>query len=149
MSVYSGDSNREYGTHLLLDSVYAAEGSALATLADFFVRFEDMSHCLIWTGTFWHILVSPFHPCVSANVHSPPGTEVSVDLVELPRLNLSFCTKLGLDGAPKLYCNEHMGMFISSTRDERVSNTAFCSSFSLSSFAAVPTPSRSSPLHGA
>lgn len=36
--------------YLLLDLMYAPKGSALATLAEFLVRLEDLSHCLVWTG---------------------------------------------------------------------------------------------------
>lgn len=50
-----------------------------------------------------------------------PGAETTIDLVELPRLNLTFVRKADLDGRPQLYCNEHQGMFISSVRDPRVS----------------------------
>jgi hypothetical protein len=86
---------------VLLNLLYAPEGSMMARLADFLVRIEDLSHILVWTKD---------------NVRNP-GDPCEITLIEFPRLQLSFFTKKDLDGKRRLYSSDHFGMFLSNNRD--------------------------------
>ncbi len=66
------DSNRP--THTLLNLLHAGAGSTLAQLARPLLRVENLSHVLVWTSA----------------ADAGPVDDVPIDLVELPRLRLSF-----------------------------------------------------------
>ena len=77
----------------LLNLLHAPENSALARAAAIFSQIESIGFILAWTT-------------------SKEGEDLSVDLVELPRLRLSFAGKLD-DGKLQFYSQEHAGLFIS------------------------------------
>ena len=86
--------------HTLLNAMHAPPGSALRELADVFVRLEYLSHVLVWSET---PMAGPDDVC-------------SIDLVELPRLKLSF----RVETSPlRLCCLEHSGLTIAPTPSER------------------------------
>jgi hypothetical protein len=63
------------------------------------LRLEELSHVLVWT---------------SASVTSE-GSEATVDLLELPRLRLTFRARAE-GGSVRLYCEQHEGFFITNRR---------------------------------
>ena len=83
------------GEYTLLNLLYAAEGSFLAQLRDYLSRVEDMAHVLVWTKG------------------DGKGNALSVDLIELPRLGISFARRVDSSGASKLYSSLHVGMYLS------------------------------------
>ncbi len=74
----------------LLNLLYTPEGTLLDELNT--LLCEDISHVLIWSKTEALSL----------------GSQATVDLVELPRLQLSFYSKQDLSGAPQLYSSEYL-----------------------------------------
>ena len=90
-------------TLTLLNLMTSDPRSGLVTsqLRKLLLRLEDFSSILVWT-------------------EAVPGSDaLSVDVVELPRLQLSFAVK-EKDGEVKLYSNDHDGMFVSNTRSPRL-----------------------------
>jgi hypothetical protein len=87
-----------------LNLIYAPEGTILDELSD--LLSEDLSHILIWTKSDTSSLAS----------------KVAVDLVELPRLQLSFYSKQDSSGTVRLYSSEYVGMFISNARSEKINS---------------------------
>ena len=97
-------------TMVLLNLLYAPQGSALSELADLLLCLDNLSHCLVWTRS----------TAVKAN------QEASIDVIEFPRLNLHFeakvhpDAKVNFDSAVhnkiRLYSVEHVGLFISNDR---------------------------------
>jgi hypothetical protein len=83
--------------YTLLNILYAPEGTFLSELSEYFVRIEDLTQVLVWTKG------------------KPDGKtgECTVDLIELPRFQISFSAKTDLDGVTRLYSSDHVGMFIS------------------------------------
>jgi hypothetical protein len=81
----------------LLNVLHAPPKSKLARVAAVFSQIESAGYILAWT-------------------HSE-GDGLSVDLVELPRLRLSFVSAL-VDGKHRFLCQEHAGLFIASQRCE-------------------------------
>ena len=85
--------------HTLLNPLHAPPDSPLRELADVFIRLEYLSHVLVWSET---PLASPEDIC-------------SIDLVELPRLKLSF----RVEAHPfKLCCVEHAGQTVAPPPDD-------------------------------
>eukprot|EP00960_Hanusia_phi_P029240 747854-Hanusia_phi.AAC.2 len=87
----------------LLNLCNSPEGSVMYRLAQMLSKMDNLSHCLVWT---------------KATI--PPGSESSsctIDLIELPRLQLSFFSKVCSDGVTRLFSNSHAGLFISHHRD--------------------------------
>ncbi len=80
----------------LLNILHAPPKSKLARVAAIFSQIESAGHILAWT-------------------YAQESDEVSVDLVELPRLRLSFVSGL-VDGKPRFLCQEHAGLFIANHR---------------------------------
>jgi hypothetical protein len=74
----------------LLNLLHAPKGSKLSRLAAIFTRIESIGYILAWTKS--------------------EDTE-SVDLVELPRLRLSFSVSV-IDGKQKYFCKELAGLFM-------------------------------------
>eukprot|EP00667_Euglena_gracilis_P000067 EG_transcript_67 len=72
----------------LLNLLYSPLDSPQRVLANALVRLDNLSHCLVWSAE-----------------------EGRVDLVELPRLGLSFSAKHAPEWS-KLYCQEHSGLFL-------------------------------------
>ncbi len=84
---------------LLLNLMCAPPSSALGELRRSLVRLEALSHILVWSST-------------------AGGTEAAatIDVVELPRLRLTFRADRG-----RLYCDDLSGLFVSNVRDPQVS----------------------------
>lgn len=78
-----------------MNLLYAAEGSYLQQLRDYLARVEDMPHILVWTKG------------------DGKGNAVSVDLIELPRLGVSFTSRTDAAGITRLYSSLHVGMYLS------------------------------------
>ena len=96
----------------LLNLLHAPAGSALRELADIFLRLENLSHVLAWSET----------PGASAE------DLCSIDLVELPRLRLSF----RIQSHPlRLLCVEHAGLAVSTHMDPRTASLLACVPHSL------------------
>ena len=99
------EETEEDGEYTLLPILYAEENTTLAQVADFFVRMEDLSFVLVWT---------------KGRV-TDDASMCSVDLIELPRLQMSFYSKRDLDGKVRIYSKDHFGYFISSSlRDNMI-----------------------------
>ncbi len=84
-------------TLTLLNVLHSPPGSALSKVAAIFTQIESVSHILVWT-------------------EAAKGEQLSVNLVELPRLRLTFTTKVE-DGEVRFYCQEHAGLYISQKRN--------------------------------
>jgi hypothetical protein len=67
----------------------------LKNVTSIFSRLEDLSHLLVWTKA---PIKAPNEPC-------------SVDVVELPRLGLTFRSRESAPGekAARLYCDDYDG----------------------------------------
>ena len=87
----------------LLNLLLAPAGSALRRLARLLLRLEDLSHVLVW----------------SLGEAARDDADCSIDLVELPRLNLTFRSKVEA-GSVQLYCEQHEGFFITNRRSSNV-----------------------------
>lgn len=83
------------GEYTLLDLLYAPDGSYLSELRDYLARIEDMPHILVWTKG------------------DGKGAAVNVDLIELPRLGISFANRIDSAGVGRLYSSLHVGMYLS------------------------------------
>jgi hypothetical protein len=86
----------------LLNLLYAKSGSKLHALAKLLIGMESLSHCLVWTKT-----------------KVPSGTDemaCCIDLIEMPRLQLTFFSKVCADGVTRLFSSSHAGLFISARR---------------------------------
>jgi len=103
----------EYETLLNLQT--ASPESTLGQLALFLQRIEDLSHCLVWTKS----------KCLQGD------SKCTVDLVELPRLSLSFHVAPAREGGFRLFSHDHMGMFISNRRNEHIGRLFRGISFSI------------------
>jgi hypothetical protein len=97
------------GDLTLLNLLYAPEGSPLSAISELLLRLENLSHVLVWTST--KVLKSK--------------DECNIDLIELPRLRLSFYSQtdqVGVGNAThpvtRLYSTEHAGLFISTYHDD-------------------------------
>ena len=80
----------------LLNLLHSLPGSPLAKIAAIFSEIESISHILAWT-------------------EAALGEPLSVSLVELPRLGLTFTARVE-DGELRFYCKEHAGLFVSNRR---------------------------------
>jgi hypothetical protein len=87
----------------LLNPLAFAPGSLAATCAATLARVDAFAHILFWAeGT------------------ASLGDEVALALIELTRLGLSFALKRkGGDDAPRLWCCEHSGWYVSWARPPR------------------------------
>ena len=108
--IHATDADASSGRLYLLNLLYAADNSPLAHLADFLIRIEDLSHVLVWSRT-------PQPNSVTA----ANGMNVSIDVIELPRLQLSFVARREPGTShTRLYSQDHNGMFVSNMRDKAV-----------------------------
>ena len=90
-------------TLTLLNQLLAPSGSPLRRLSRLLARLDDMSHTLVWSS--------------SPAVH--PGAACAIELIELPRLHLTFRARRH-DGEIRLFCEQHEGLFISNKRSTEV-----------------------------
>jgi len=83
--------------------------SPLRALCELMLRLDSLPWCLCWTK-------QQVHDNNSGNSGNSGNSRdgLSIDLVELPRLGLTFQAKLGKDGkTTKLYSIDHEGLFVS------------------------------------
>ena len=92
--------------HVLVDMLRlgSAEKGRLRTLCDLLLRLDNLTHILVWAKC-------------DSNGNVQAHSEGVVDLIELPRLNLSFSAKPDPNAghAMRFFCNDHAGFFISDT----------------------------------
>ena len=89
---------------MLLDLMNVRETDPLSQLADFLVRLDNLSHCLVWTK----------------DVYATPGSPVSIDIIEIPRVNLTLRGVPTGSGVLRLECVDHVGLYVSNYRDYKV-----------------------------
>ena len=94
-------------TMTLLNITSAAPSSLLKRVGMLLSRLDNLAHVLVWSY---------------ANVRNG-GDASSIDLIELPRVNLSFKAKRieTIDGKVehRLYSNDHNGLYISTSTESR------------------------------
>ena len=115
----------------LLNLLLAPRGSALRRLASLMMRLDDLSHILAW---------SEAPPGAAPDAPHPDGAAVNVDLLELPRLHLTFRARRGglgargaaaaapspgaaagaAAGGARLYCEQHEGLYLTRTAPPRL-----------------------------
>ena len=112
---------------VLLNLMYAPRRSRLHSVAKTLARLENLSHILAWTSC------SPDGPGTAAEVASLTSREKAraqatqpvtrgcpaLELIELPRLKLSFTARPDQDGTMKLFSLDHANLFVSNSRDPR------------------------------
>eukprot|EP01060_Flectonema_neradi_P006280 TRINITY_DN1420_c0_g1_i1.p1 TRINITY_DN1420_c0_g1~~TRINITY_DN1420_c0_g1_i1.p1 ORF type:complete len:4698 (+),score=1051.93 TRINITY_DN1420_c0_g1_i1:123-14216(+) len=91
---------------LLINLLYAPKGSPLHSLASVMMRLECLSHILAWTRDL----------SITSDYMGP----VSVDLIQLPRLKLSFSAKVESDGTVRLYSLDHAHLFVSNILNDQL-----------------------------
>jgi hypothetical protein len=100
---YSNQHNSQAFKHNQRHSKYWTEDAHTAhALVRMMLRLEDLSHLLLWTST------NPANP-------ASPSTPYSIDLIELPRLRLSFeRRKMVVNGSEKVqyFCVEQQGFYL-------------------------------------
>jgi hypothetical protein len=98
----------------LLNLLYAPADSALGLLADQLLRLENLSYCLVWSNT------PPSK--ISSNTWMF-DQNLTIDVIELPRLNLNFVMKPSPlaahvnSGERLLFSQDHIGLFLSNKLD--------------------------------
>lgn len=94
-------------TMTLLDIRTASPSSLLKRIGMLLSRLDNLSHVLVWS---------------LSKVHTATD-ECSIDIIELPRVNLSFKAKQveNIDGTIeyRLYSNDHDGLYISTATESR------------------------------
>eukprot|EP00760_Papus_ankaliazontas_P024689 PhM_4_TR2411/c0_g2_i1/m.74313 len=91
---------------LLLNLMYARKGTPLHSLANVLARIELLSHILVWT--------------TQTDYDYTKGGPIAIDLVQLPRLKLSFRAHVDGDGAMQLFSLDHASLFVSNVRQPLV-----------------------------
>eukprot|EP01083_Nonionella_stella_P030773 84290_1 len=92
---------------LLLDLVSAPVGTPLFALGRLLSRIEKLSYILAWTRK---------------SKARQFGDEYWIDLVELPRLKMTFAAKIYNDGTTRLYSVDHSNLFVTNKRTELTSH---------------------------
>ena len=82
---------------LLLDLMYAPRRSRLFSVAKTLCSIENLSHICVWSR------------CVSPSKTAP----CTIDIVEIPRLKLSFTAREDHEGVLRLFSLDHADLFIS------------------------------------
>ena len=99
------DKNRP--THTLLNVLSATPSSLLKRVGMLLSRLDNLAHVLVWSSA---TVKTPHDPC-------------AIDLIELPRVNLSFRSKVveSVDGKveQRLYSNDYDGLFIATSTEAR------------------------------
>jgi hypothetical protein len=99
------DPNRP--VHTLLNILTAPQNSFLKRLGMLLSRLDNLSHILVW----------------SASKISAINSAADIDLIELPRVKISFCSKRteGIDGKVehRIYSKDHDGLFVSTSVEAR------------------------------
>jgi hypothetical protein len=97
----------------MLNLMYSPRRSRLFSLMKVLTRIENLSHICGWTKSS---NLTPLSPEGGLRFGCP-----SIDLIELPRLKLSFTARLDHSGALRLYSVDHVDLFVT---DEKNSMTA-------------------------
>uniref|UniRef100_A0A0G4G6D4 ubiquitinyl hydrolase 1 n=1 Tax=Chromera velia CCMP2878 TaxID=1169474 RepID=A0A0G4G6D4_9ALVE len=92
---------------LLVNLLYAKERTPLHSLARVLVRLEPLSHILCWTRQ------------LDYDVNE--GGRLTLDLVQLPRLKLSFSARVDSQGNVRLWSLDHAHLFVSNNTGGLVS----------------------------
>ena len=107
--------------------MYAPRRSRLHSVAKTLARLENLSHILAWascapdgpgTATSEAGLTSREKAFAQATRPATRGCPV-LELIELPRLKLSFTARPDEDGNLQLFSLDHANLFVSNTRDPR------------------------------
>ena len=141
------DREAEEDTKVLLNLLYAPRRSRLHSLAKTLCRLENLSHILAWTSCPADGPLpggragsdngndTGYHARREAHMLSKGGTRARqydgllhdtsrgcppLDLVEMPRLKLTFTAKPDQDGTLRLFSMDHANLFVSNDRDPRV-----------------------------
>lgn len=80
---------------------FADESSTLHALIRMLLKLENISHILAWTTA---------NPIVEG--------PLSIDLIELPRLGLTFVKRVAGDGKVRYFCQEQNGLFITGYKSD-------------------------------
>jgi len=108
------------GAMVMLDLLYAPRGSRLFSLARTLSRIENLSNICAWTNlenlAVWEDDLAWRHG-QSVAPSLPIRGCVAVDLVELPRLKLSFTLRKDFEGNLRLYSMDHADLFVCNERD--------------------------------
>jgi hypothetical protein len=99
----AGEVDAAKPTLVLLNLLFAPPGSALRQLAHLLMRLETLSHLLAWSA---------------AGAEVTAESACAVELLELPRINLTFRARADRAGCVRLYCEQHEGLFISNRRSD-------------------------------
>jgi len=97
--------------YILMNVLYAPRGSRLHSLMRTLSRIENMSNVLVWTKASNLTKEQRLHGEI------PHEGVPSVDLVELPRLKLSFTARPDHLGNIRLYSLDHADLFVSNDRN--------------------------------
>ncbi|CUG86246.1 Hypothetical protein, putative, partial [Bodo saltans] len=93
---------------MLINLMYARFGTPLHSLAKVFARIELLSHVLVWT--------------TKTDYNSGEGDPFTIDLIQLPRLKLSFTARLGPDGQYHVASLDHAQLSITNQRPALVND---------------------------
>ena len=96
-----GDEQAPTETLVLVDVLYAGSTPELKALREFATRVDDLSNCLVWTKP----------PADGAS-----AATAGIELVEFPRLHMSFRVKTDSAGELRLFSEDHSDMFVSNCR---------------------------------
>jgi len=94
------DSSKDEDALLLLDLLHAPRGTKLAGLAMTLTRAENLSHILAFTKRV------------------DGSGEFRVDLLEMPRIAMSFKEKIDEHGITRLYSEDHADLYLSNMRSK-------------------------------
>ena len=105
---------------------YAAPGSPLWSIGQRLLRLEQLSHVLVWTK----------------DDPAAPGQSISIHSVELPRLRLTFTTKMLMQHdftvspvqsrlVPRFFSRDHVGFYLSNARHSFTDQVCVCKSMVL------------------
>lgn len=89
----------------LVNILYAPEHNALHSLLRVMTRVERVSNVLVWTKS-----------------KLEKGKLPHIDLIELPRLNLSFTLRKDKTNVPRLFSVDHPHLYVSNVRNDLVNN---------------------------
>lgn len=100
---YKTNSNSSSGSeqpHTLLNVLEASHDSLLGKVRQWARRIENLSHCLVWTK----------------DKVSKVSDACAIDLIEFPRLQLTFERVCDTSGQARFYATDYVGYFVSSHR---------------------------------
>ena len=109
---------------VLLDVKNAPKDSYLASVADVFVRLDNLSHVLVWAAlppasnnASDSMLDSATDYRVFRPLDPAAVTQTDLSFVILPRLKLSFAMR-AVDGVPRLFSLDHSDFYITNARSD-------------------------------